>query len=121
MKQEQNGISEENNPPNDPLPGKKDTDILSPIDKLMKQALLDKLDAMREEIQPQLFDSVKPARDPFVQRANFLYALMFKIRQEYKNPQNVIEFIKELEDKYPLAKQTIDEVKNMLILQQGNN
>jgi hypothetical protein len=83
----------------------------------LKNNIIEQLTMMREEIQPLLYDSVPPQRVEFVQRANFLYALIFKIKEEFKSASSVLDYIKTLEGKYPLAGQTIKEVKNMPYLQ----
>lgn len=78
-----------------------------------KQEFIDKLDAMREKIQPLLYEAIFPDREEFIQRANFLYALIFKIRTDLDGLSTLMDCITSLELKYPLAKQTIKEVKNM--------
>ena len=80
---------------------------------LLKEALIDKLTLMREDVQPLLFNTEPPQRDEYVQRANFLYALIFKIKQEYNPSTSLMDYINVLEYKYPLAFQTIKDVKRM--------
>lgn len=80
---------------------------------LLKEALINKLILMREGVQPLLFNAEHPQRDELVQRANFLYALIFKIKQEYNPSTSLMDYINVLEYKYPLASQTIKDVKRM--------
>ena len=90
-------------------------DELSSKDEAFKALVLRKLVDIRDkEIQPQLYDKDRPERNPHIQRANFIYALIFKVKDDFKAPNDVMKFILELEDKYPLAVPTINEVKEML-------
>lgn len=88
---------------------------LLPEDKQFKEMVLRKLIEIRDqEIQPQLYDKERPERNPHIQRANFIYALIFKVKDDFRAPKDVLEFVLSLEGKYPLAVPTIDEVKEML-------
>lgn len=88
---------------------------LLPEDKQFKEMVLQKLIEIRDqEIQPQLYDKERPERNPHIQRANFIYALIFKVKDDFRAPKDVLEFVLSLEGKYPLAVPTIDEVKEML-------
>lgn len=80
---------------------------------VFKKDFIEKLSLMRERVQPLLLDTARPERNEYVQRANFLYALMFKIKEKYKAGDNLLDFVKALEKDYPLAKTTISEVKDM--------
>lgn len=92
----------------------KEEDLL-PKDKEFKELVLHKLIDIRDkEIQPQLYDKDRPERNPHIQRANFIYALIFKVKDDFRTPKDVMEFVIELEDKYPLAGETVDEVKTMV-------
>ncbi len=81
---------------------------------IFKQDILDKLVMIRENIQPLLYDKARPERAEYIQRANFLYALMFKIKEEYKSGDSLLDFVNSIEKEYPLAEKTINDVKNML-------
>ncbi|MCL9683519.1 hypothetical protein [Legionella maioricensis] len=81
--------------------------------KAFKKNIINKLSMMREGIQPLLYDKVRPERNEYLQRANFLYALMLKIKDEYKSGDNPLDFVNSLEREYPLATKTINDVKNM--------
>lgn len=107
-----NEMNQDNNPLNDSLD--ESANHLAAQARIYKEQIMERLDAMRESIQPQLFETERPERNPLVQRANFLYALMFKIKKEFKKPADVRYFIEQLEDQYPLAKETIDEVKRII-------
>lgn len=85
----------------------------SPHDTQFKQDILEKLSLMREQLQPLLFNAIRPERNELVQRANFLYALMFKIKEEYKSGDKLLDYIDLIEKEYPLAHKTIAEVKKM--------
>lgn len=88
---------------------------LFPEDKQFKEMVLQKLIEIRDqEIQPQLYDKERPERNPHIQRANFIYALIFKVKDDFRAPKDVLEFVLSLEGKYPLAVPTINEVKEML-------
>jgi hypothetical protein len=88
---------------------------LPPEDKQFKELVLRKLIEIRDqEIQPQLYDKERPERNPHIERANFIYALIFKVKNDFRSPKDVLEFVLSLEGKYPLAVPTIDEVKEML-------
>lgn len=82
---------------------------------LFKKNILNTLSTMREEMQPQLFDQPRPQRDCLVQQVNFLCALINKIKEEFKEPCDVLQFIGELEGKYPQAEELIVELKDLLI------
>ncbi len=98
-------------------PAKPLQEELSLKDKVFKDLVLQKLIDIRDkEIQPELYDKNRPERNPFVQRANFIYALIFKIKDEFRKPGDVLNFVTDLEDQYPLAIATIAEVKQMLKL-----
>ena len=73
-----------------------------------KKDLINKLSMMRADIQPLLYDKDRPERNEYVQRANFLYALMFKIKEEYRPGANLLDFITSLEKEYPLATKNSD-------------
>lgn len=83
------------------------------LNKLFKDNIIEKLSIMRENIQPLLFETSGKTREEFVQRANFLYALMFKIKNEFKRGENIIDWVASLAKEYPLAVKTIKEVEQM--------
>ncbi|WP_298625050.1 hypothetical protein [uncultured Legionella sp.] len=88
---------------------------LLPEDREFKDVVLQKLIDIRDkEIQPQLYNKERPEREPHIQRANFIYALIFKVREDFKAPKDVLEFVRSLEKQYPLAVPTVNEVKGML-------
>ncbi|KTD30770.1 hypothetical protein Lmor_2877 [Legionella moravica] len=90
-------------------------DELSPKDEAFKELVLRKLIDIRDkEVQPQLYDKDRPERNPHIQSANFIYALIFKVKDDLKAPGDVMNFVLNLEDQYPLAAPTITEVKKML-------
>ncbi|BCA94999.1 hypothetical protein TUM19329_13600 [Legionella antarctica] len=80
---------------------------------IFKQVILNKLSTMRQNIQRLLYDKAYPERAEYVQRANFIYALMFKIKEGYTSNDNLLAFINSIEKEYPLAGKTISDVKNM--------
>lgn len=100
---------------NSPLHSVSDEPISEDTQKAIafKKDILNKLSMIREDIQSLLYDKARPERNEYVQRANFLYALIFKIKDEYKPGDNLLDFVSSIEKEYPLATKTITDVKNM--------
>ncbi len=90
------------------------TNISSQHHLLIKDALLNRLSLMRKDLQPLLFDMPRPERDGIVQRINFLYALINKIKEEFLVVQDYGGLINQLEPQYPLAGETIREARGLL-------
>lgn len=86
---------------------------ISPQDLAFQEEVLNQLKIIRNDIQKQLYDSSSPAREAYVQKANFTYALIYKVKDEFQSPKDIMKFIHELEKKYPLAVDTINQVKNL--------
>ncbi|KTD60760.1 hypothetical protein [Legionella shakespearei] len=84
-----------------------------PQDKIVQEEVLNQLKLIRDDIQKQLYDTASPAREAYVQKANFTYALIYKVKDEFQSPKDIMKFIHELEKKYPLAIDTIDQVKHL--------
>jgi hypothetical protein len=103
----------EDKAPEQDIAGKPINKTILPQDKVFQEELLDQLKVMRDDIQKQLYDTVSPAREAYVQKANFTYALIYKIKDEFQTPKDIMKFIHELEKKYPLAVDTIDQVKSL--------
>lgn len=84
---------------------------------LLQEKFINKLTLMQEDIQPLLFNTERPVREVFVQRLNFLYALIYKIKNDFHSAQSVLNYVNQLESRYPLATQTVNDVKRMPELQ----
>lgn len=103
----------EDKTPEQPLVDNQVNKIIPPQDKIFQEEILTQLKVMRDDIQKQLYDTISPAREAYVQKANFIYALIYKVKDEFHSPKDIMMFIKELEEKYPLAAETITQVKNL--------
>lgn len=81
---------------------------------LFKKNTLKALTDMREDIQSLLFDQPRPQRDSLVQRTHFINGLIVEIRDDLQHPDDVPKVIEQLAAKYPLAEESVTDVKQYL-------
>ncbi|HRD70943.1 MAG TPA: hypothetical protein PK657_12435 [Legionella sp.] len=91
-------------------------EVMQPLDQF-KRMILGKLWKMKEALHPHICDLPRPARQQIVAKDDFLYALMSEIKLNLKTPEDVLIYATHLESRYPLATETLNQIKNLPELQ----